>query len=157
MMDYFYHLVGNFGVAILLTTIVVKVLFFPLASKQYASMANMKRVQPKLEELKTKYADDRMGLQQAMMALYKEEKINPVAGCWPVLLQIPVFLPSTRSSTLPSKCATRRSSAGSRTSRLRIRRASSTCSACFPSMLRPSCISVSGRSSWASPCGCRCA
>ncbi len=91
MMDYFYHLVGNFGVAILLTTIVVKVLFFPLASKQYASMANMKRVQPKLEELKTKYADDRMGLQQAMMALYKEEKINPVAGCWPVLLQIPVF------------------------------------------------------------------
>jgi YidC/Oxa1 family membrane protein insertase len=91
MMDYFYHLVGNFGVAILLTTIVVKLLFFPLASKQYASMANMKRVQPKLEELKAKYADDRMGLQQAMMALYKEEKINPVAGCWPVLLQIPVF------------------------------------------------------------------
>ncbi|MGL3608368.1 membrane protein insertase YidC [Rhizobium sp. G187] len=91
MMDYFYHLVGNFGVAILLTTIVVKALFFPLASKQYASMANMKRVQPKLEELKAKYADDRMGLQQAMMALYKEEKINPVAGCWPILLQIPVF------------------------------------------------------------------
>jgi YidC/Oxa1 family membrane protein insertase len=91
MMDYFYHLVGNFGVAILLTTIVVKLIFFPLASKQYASMANMKRVQPKLEELKTKFADDRMGLQQAMMALYKEEKINPVAGCWPVLLQIPVF------------------------------------------------------------------
>ncbi|MGL4196145.1 MAG: membrane protein insertase YidC [Allorhizobium sp.] len=91
MMDYFYHLVGNFGVAILLTTIVVKLIFFPLANKQYASMANMKRVQPKLEELKTKYADDRMGLQQAMMALYKEEKINPVAGCWPVLLQIPVF------------------------------------------------------------------
>jgi YidC/Oxa1 family membrane protein insertase len=91
VMDYFYHLVGNFGVAILLTTIVVKLLFFPLASKQYASMANMKRVQPKLEELKAKFADDRMGLQQAMMALYKEEKINPVAGCWPVLLQIPVF------------------------------------------------------------------
>ncbi|MDH4439856.1 MAG: membrane protein insertase YidC [Rhizobium sp.] len=91
LMDYFYHLVGNFGVAILLTTIVVKLLFFPLASKQYASMANMKRVQPKLEELKAKFADDRMGLQQAMMALYKEEKINPVAGCWPVLLQIPVF------------------------------------------------------------------
>jgi YidC/Oxa1 family membrane protein insertase len=91
MMDYFYHLVGNFGVAILLTTIVVKLIFFPLASKQYASMANMKRVQPKLEELKAKFADDRMGLQQAMMALYKEEKINPVAGCWPVLLQIPVF------------------------------------------------------------------
>lgn len=91
MMDYFFHLVGNFGVAILLTTIVVKLIFFPLASKQYASMANMKRVQPKLEELKAKHGDDRMALQQAMMALYKEEKINPVAGCWPILLQIPVF------------------------------------------------------------------
>lgn len=91
MMDYFYRLVGNFGVAILLTTIVVKALFFPLASKQYASMANMKRVQPKMEELKAKHGDDKMALQQAMMQLYRDEKINPVAGCWPVLLQIPVF------------------------------------------------------------------
>ncbi|MCM2401215.1 membrane protein insertase YidC [Rhizobium sp. S153] len=91
MMDYFYRLVGNFGVAILLTTIVVKLLFFPLASKQYASMANMKRMQPKMEELKAKFGDDKMGLQQAMMELYRTEKINPVAGCWPVLLQIPVF------------------------------------------------------------------
>ena len=91
LMDFFFRLVGNFGVAILLTTIVVKLLFFPLASKQYASMANMKRVQPKMEELKAKFGDDRMGLQQAMMELYKTEKINPVAGCWPVLLQIPVF------------------------------------------------------------------
>jgi len=91
MMDYFYRLVGNFGVAILLTTIVVKAIFFPLASKQYASMANMKRMQPKMEELKAKHGDDKMALQQAMMQLYKEEKINPVAGCWPVLLQIPVF------------------------------------------------------------------
>ncbi|ATN32782.1 membrane protein insertase YidC [Rhizobium sp. ACO-34A] len=91
MMDYFYRLVGNFGVAILLTTIVVKLIFFPLASKQYASMANMKRMQPKMEELKAKFGDDKMGLQQAMMELYRTEKINPVAGCWPVLLQIPVF------------------------------------------------------------------
>ena len=91
MMDFFYRHIGNFGVAILLTTIVVKTIFFPLASKQYASMANMKRVQPKMEELKKKFADDKMGLQQGMMALYKEEKINPVAGCWPVVLQIPVF------------------------------------------------------------------
>ncbi|WP_200844188.1 membrane protein insertase YidC [Rhizobium sp. 18065] len=91
LMDFFYRHVGNFGVAILLTTIVVKLLFFPLANKQYASMANMKRVQPKLEELKVKHADDKMALQQAMMQLYKTEKINPVAGCWPVLLQIPVF------------------------------------------------------------------
>ena len=91
MMDFFFRYFGNFGVAILLTTIVVKLLFFPLASKQYASMANMKRVQPKMEELKSKHGDDRMAMQQAMMQLYKEEKINPVAGCWPMLLQIPVF------------------------------------------------------------------
>lgn len=91
LMDFFYRYFGNFGVAILLTTIVVKLLFFPLASKQYASMANMKRMQPKMEELKAKHGDDRMALQQAMMQLYKDEKINPVAGCWPVLLQIPVF------------------------------------------------------------------
>ncbi len=91
LMDFFFRHVGNFGVAILLTTIVVKLLFFPLASKQYASMANMKRMQPKMEELKAKHGDDRMALQQAMMALYKEEKINPIAGCWPVVLQIPIF------------------------------------------------------------------
>ncbi|MBP1871027.1 Membrane protein insertase YidC [Ensifer adhaerens] len=91
MMDYFYRLIGNFGIAILITTIVVKLLFFPLANKQYASMANMKKVQPKMEELKKKFGDDRMGLQQAMMQLYKEEKINPLAGCWPILIQIPVF------------------------------------------------------------------
>ncbi|MBB4101572.1 membrane protein insertase YidC [Allorhizobium borbori] len=91
MMDFFYRYIGNFGLAILLTTVVVKLLFFPLASKQYASMANMKRVQPKLEELKAKFGDDRMGLQQAMMEVYKTEKINPLAGCWPLALQIPVF------------------------------------------------------------------
>ncbi|TDK35292.1 membrane protein insertase YidC [Rhizobium deserti] len=91
LMDFFFRHVGNFGVAILLTTVVVKLLFFPLASKQYASMANMKRMQPKMEELKAKHGDDRMALQQAMMQLYKEEKINPIAGCWPVVLQIPIF------------------------------------------------------------------
>ncbi|MBB3592714.1 YidC/Oxa1 family membrane protein insertase [Rhizobium sp. BK529] len=91
LMDFFFRYFGNFGVAILCTTIVVKALFFPLASKQYASMANMKRVQPKMEELKAKFGDDRMGLQQATMQLYKEEKINPIAGCWPVALQIPIF------------------------------------------------------------------
>jgi YidC/Oxa1 family membrane protein insertase len=91
LMDFFFRYFGNFGVAILMTTIVVKALFFPLASKQYASMANMKKVQPKMEELKKKHGDDRMALQQAMMQLYKDEKINPIAGCWPILLQIPVF------------------------------------------------------------------
>ncbi|MFC3071608.1 membrane protein insertase YidC [Shinella pollutisoli] len=91
LMDFFYRYFGNFGIAILITTIVVKALFFPLANKQYASMANMKKIQPKMEELKAKHGDDRMALQQAMMQLYKEEKINPLAGCWPILLQIPVF------------------------------------------------------------------
>lgn len=91
LMDYFFRFFGNFGIAILLTTIVVKLLFFPLANKQYKSMANMKKVQPKMAEMKEKYGDDKMGLQQAMMQLYKEEKINPLAGCWPILLQIPVF------------------------------------------------------------------
>ena len=91
MMDFFFHYFGNFGVAVLITTIVVKGLFFPIANKQYASMANMKKVQPKIEELKAKFGDDRQGLQAAMMELYKVEKINPIAGCWPVLLQIPVF------------------------------------------------------------------
>ncbi|MGO4438717.1 membrane protein insertase YidC [Rhizobium sp. RAF56] len=91
LMDFFYHFFGNFGIAILLTTIVVKLLFFPLASKQYASMANMKRMQPKMEELKAKFGDDKMALQQATMQLYKDEKINPLAGCWPIALQIPIF------------------------------------------------------------------
>ncbi|HVK91603.1 MAG TPA: membrane protein insertase YidC [Mycoplana sp.] len=91
LLDFFFRYFGNFGIAILITTIVVKGVFFPLASKQYASMANMKRLQPKMEELKAKFGDDKMGLQQAMMQLYKDEKINPLAGCWPILLQIPVF------------------------------------------------------------------
>ena len=91
LIDFFYKLFGNFGVSILISTVIVKALFYPLANKSYRSMANMKKVQPKLEELKAKHADDRMALQAAMMELYKKEKINPVAGCWPVLLQIPVF------------------------------------------------------------------
>jgi YidC/Oxa1 family membrane protein insertase len=91
LMDWLYKYFGNFGLAILGTTIIVKALFFPIANRQYASMAKMKTLQPKLEELKTKFGDDKMGLQTAMMQLYKEEKVNPLAGCWPILLQIPVF------------------------------------------------------------------
>ncbi len=91
LMDWLFHYFGNFGLAILGTTVIVKLLFFPIANRQYASMAKMKTLQPKMEELKAKHGDDRMALQQAMMQLYKEEKVNPVAGCWPVLLQIPVF------------------------------------------------------------------
>ena len=91
LIDTLYKFFGNFGLAILATTVVVKALFFPLANKSYASMANMKKVQPKMLEIREKYADDKMAQQKAMMELYKTEKINPLAGCWPVALQIPVF------------------------------------------------------------------
>ncbi|MGJ4946002.1 membrane protein insertase YidC [Bradyrhizobium sp. HKCCYLS1011] len=90
-LDFFYRFFGNFGISILLVTVLVKLLFFPLANKSYASMAKMKSIQPQLAALKERYPDDRVKQQQEMMEIYKKEKINPVAGCLPVLLQIPVF------------------------------------------------------------------
>jgi YidC/Oxa1 family membrane protein insertase len=90
-LDFFYHLFGNFGISILLVTVLVKLLFFPLANKSYASMAKMKSVQPQLAALKERYPDDKVKQQQEMMEIYKKEKINPIAGCLPVALQIPVF------------------------------------------------------------------
>jgi YidC/Oxa1 family membrane protein insertase len=90
-LDWCYRLFGNFGVSILLVTVFVKLLFFPLANKSYASMAKMKSVQPQLAALKERYPDDRQKQQQEMMEIYKKEKINPIAGCLPVALQIPVF------------------------------------------------------------------
>jgi YidC/Oxa1 family membrane protein insertase len=90
-LDFFFHLVGNFGIAILIVTVLVKILFFPLANKSYASMAKMKAVQPQMAMIKERYADDRMKQQQAMMELYKKEQINPIAGCLPIAIQIPVF------------------------------------------------------------------
>src|SRR6202140_1301327 len=89
--DYFSHLVGNFGIAILIVTVIVKFLFFPLANKSYASMAKMKAVQPQMAMIKERYADDKAKQQQAMMELYKKEQINPLAGCLPIAIQIPVF------------------------------------------------------------------
>ncbi|CAH1662017.1 Membrane protein insertase YidC [Hyphomicrobiales bacterium] len=91
VLDWIYKHVGNFGVAILLVTVLLKILFFPLANKSYASMAKMKALQPEMTAIRERYADDKMKQQQALMELYKTQKINPVAGCWPVLLQIPVF------------------------------------------------------------------
>jgi YidC/Oxa1 family membrane protein insertase len=90
-MDWIYHIVGNFGVAILIITVIIKLLFLPLANKSYTSMAKMKAAQPEMLAIRERYADDKMKQQQAMMELYKKEKINPLAGCWPVLIQIPVF------------------------------------------------------------------
>jgi YidC/Oxa1 family membrane protein insertase len=84
-------LVHNFGVTILIITLLIKAVFFPLANKSYESMARMKAVQPRMVEIQTRYKDDKMAQQKALMELYKTEKINPLAGCWPVLIQIPVF------------------------------------------------------------------
>ena len=89
--DYLFRLVGNFGVAILLVTVVIKAIFFPLANKSYVSMSKMKLVQPQMVEIRDRYKDDKQKQQQALMELYKKEKINPLAGCLPVLVQIPVF------------------------------------------------------------------
>jgi YidC/Oxa1 family membrane protein insertase len=85
------QLFGNYGLAILGATVLVKLLFFPLANKSYESMAKMKLLQPEMEKLRERYKDDRAKMQQELMALYREKKINPMAGCLPILLQIPVF------------------------------------------------------------------
>ncbi|MBN8966736.1 MAG: membrane protein insertase YidC, partial [Rhizobiales bacterium] len=89
--DWLYHHVGNFGIAILLITVLIKGVFFPLANKSYASMAKMKAVQPEMMAIRERYADDKMKQQQALMELYKKEKINPLAGCLPIVIQVPVF------------------------------------------------------------------
>jgi YidC/Oxa1 family membrane protein insertase len=91
MLDFCFKLFGNFGIAILMVTVIIKIVFFPLANKSYASMAKMKAVQPQMLQLRERYADDKVKQQQALMELYKQEKINPLAGCLPILVQIPVF------------------------------------------------------------------
>ncbi len=91
LMDMIFRWTGNFGVAILTVTVMLKALFFPLANKSYASMAKMKAVQPQMQALRERYPDDKVKQQQELMELYKREKINPVAGCLPIVIQIPVF------------------------------------------------------------------
>jgi YidC/Oxa1 family membrane protein insertase len=91
VIDYIYRLVGNFGVAILIVTVLIKAAFFPLANKSYASMAKMKAVQPQMTALRERFKDDKTKQQQGLMELYKKEKINPLAGCLPIVVQIPVF------------------------------------------------------------------
>jgi len=91
VMDWIYRHVGNFGIAILIVTVIIKIFFFPLANKSYASMAKMKAVQPEMMAIRERFADDKMKQQQAMMELYKKEKINPISGCLPILIQVPVF------------------------------------------------------------------
>ncbi len=91
VMDWLFSVVGNFGVAILLLTVLLKALFYPLANKSYESMAKMKKIQPEMVALRERWKEDPAKQQQEMMALYRREKVNPVAGCLPLLLQIPVF------------------------------------------------------------------
>ncbi len=90
-LHWLHELTGNYGVAILIFTLFLKALFFPLANKSYKAMSKMKLLAPQLQELKEKYKDDATKMQQEMMALYKREKVNPVSGCLPIILQIPVF------------------------------------------------------------------
>jgi YidC/Oxa1 family membrane protein insertase len=91
LLDAIYKVVGNFGVAILTVTVLVKLAFFPLANRSYQSMAKMKKIQPKIAALKELYPDDRVKQQQEQMELFKREGVNPVAGCLPMVIQIPVF------------------------------------------------------------------
>jgi YidC/Oxa1 family membrane protein insertase len=91
LLDFLNSLTGNFGVAILMATVLVKLAVFPLANKSYASMSKMKKLQPEMLKLKELYPDDKMKQQQGMMELYKREKVSPISGCLPVVVQIPVF------------------------------------------------------------------
>jgi YidC/Oxa1 family membrane protein insertase len=91
LLDIFYKFIGNFGIAILMLTVVVKLLFFPLANASFKSMSRMKKVQPEMERLKKLHAEDAQKQQMAIMELYKREKVNPLTGCLPMLIQIPVF------------------------------------------------------------------
>ncbi len=91
VLHWLHGVIGNMGIAIIGLTVLLKILLFPLAYKSYASMAKMKELQPEMEKLKERAGDDREKLQKEMMALYKKEKVNPAAGCLPILLQIPIF------------------------------------------------------------------
>jgi YidC/Oxa1 family membrane protein insertase len=91
LLNWLFHSIGNFGLAIICLTLIVRALMFPIAQKQFKSMAGMRVVQPKMKALQERYKDDKPRLQQEMLKLYQEEKVNPMAGCLPILLQIPIF------------------------------------------------------------------
>jgi YidC/Oxa1 family membrane protein insertase len=91
LLEWLYVHLGNFGLSILVLTVIVKAVFFPLANKSYAAMSKMKRLQPEMEKLKERYGEDRQRMNQELMQLYRREKVNPAAGCLPIVVQIPVF------------------------------------------------------------------
>lgn len=92
VMTHLHQLLGNWGISIILLTLLIKLAFFQLSAKSYHSMAHMRRLQPKMQQLKERFGEDRQKLSQAMMALYREEKVNPLSGCLPILIQIPFFI-----------------------------------------------------------------
>jgi YidC/Oxa1 family membrane protein insertase len=92
LLSHIHKLVGNWGWAIVLLTVLIKLLFFKLTEAQYRSMARMRKLQPRIEQLKERYGDDRQRMSQAMMEMYKTEKVNPLGGCLPILIQIPIFI-----------------------------------------------------------------
>ncbi len=91
LLDWLFRMVGNFGVAIMALTLIIRLLMFPIAQRQFGSMAQMRLVQPKMKALQERYKDDKPKMQQELMKLYKDEKINPLAGCLPIVIQIPIF------------------------------------------------------------------
>ncbi len=91
LLEWLYVHLGNFGLSILVLTVIVKLVFFPLANKSYAAMSKMKALQPEMEKLKERYGEDRQRMNQELMQLYRREKVNPAAGCLPIIVQIPVF------------------------------------------------------------------
>lgn len=91
LLNFFYIHIGNFGLSILALTVVIRLIMFPLANKSYKSMGQMKKLQPKMQELREKYPNDKLKMNQELIELYKREKVNPAAGCLPMLVQIPVF------------------------------------------------------------------
>jgi len=92
LMKHIHHFVGNWGVVIIIITVLIKAVFYPLSAASYRSMANMRKLQPKMAALKERHGDDKQKFSQAMMEMYKKEKINPLGGCLPILVQIPVFI-----------------------------------------------------------------
>ena len=92
VLQFFHGWLGNWGLAIIFLTVSIKLIFFPLSAASYRSMAKMKLVTPRLTKLREQYGDDRTKLNQAMMEMYKKEKINPLGGCLPIVVQIPVFI-----------------------------------------------------------------
>lgn len=91
LLDWLFRMVGNFGVAIMALTLIIRLLMFPIANRQFSSMAQMRLVQPKMKALQERHKDDKPKMQQELMKLYKDEKINPLAGCLPIVIQIPIF------------------------------------------------------------------